>query len=157
MARRLRAARQSEGPPEASQAEAVNSAVCLAAAIRLDALTRWNGLTLSGKGASVALIVASSERSSAMVIRVVYAHAFTEVGEQVRPLGEQLRARFAQLAGFGSWQSGGDQQRGTVISITTWDTRAQAEGVGDAIADIIRQYEAAGVTFDKPEFYETTA
>jgi hypothetical protein len=104
-----------------------------------------------------AFIVISVERSVAMVIRVVYAHAGTQVAEEVRPLGEQLRARFAQMAGFGSWQSGGDQQRGSVISITTWDTRAQAEGVGDAIADIIRQYEVAGVTFDKPEFYETTA
>ena len=96
-----------------------------------------------------------------MVIRVVYTRfdpqRVEEIEGQLRVLAEQLRARFTQLDGFGSWQSGADRPQGRSISITTWETRAQAEGVSAAIADIIGQYQAIGVTFAEPEFYETPA
>lgn len=88
-----------------------------------------------------------------MYIRVMrgrFSSANTD--EAVRLARDQLVPTLKQRPGFRSYHAGLNRDAGTLISISGWDTREQAQEGGVARGP----FEALGIRFEAPEIFEVT-
>ena len=72
--------------------------------------------------------------------------------ESVRLARDQLVPILKQRPGFRSYYAGLNHDTGTLISISVWDTRTQAQ----AEEVIHGPFEALGIRFETPEIFEVT-
>jgi hypothetical protein len=90
-----------------------------------------------------------------MFIRVVRARFDPSRAEAIMRLGqEQLTPAFQRLPGFRSAMAGADIEGKRIISISSWDTRAQAATASADLTALAGQFEAVGVQFEDAEIYE---
>jgi hypothetical protein len=76
----------------------------------------------------------------------------TNTDEAVRLARDQLVPILKQRPGFCSYYAGLNHDTGTLISISGWDTREQAQEGG-----VVRgPFEALGIRFEAPEIFEVT-
>jgi hypothetical protein len=90
-----------------------------------------------------------------MFIRVMRSHFDpSRVGEILHHGSEQLTPTFKRSPGFRTAMAGLDMPGRRLISISSWDTREQAIGVGSALVSLASELEALGLQFEEPEIYE---
>ena len=70
-----------------------------------------------------------------------------------RLVAEQLIPALKQRTGFQGYQSGLNSEAGTLVAISNWETREQAQDIGTVRAP----FEALGIRFEPPEIFEITA
>lgn len=61
---------------------------------------------------------------------------------------------FVKLPGFIDATTGSDHDSGQILSITRWDTRAQALQVRASLGAITARFNEFGIVFGEPEIYE---
>ena len=89
-----------------------------------------------------------------MYIRVTRGRFNPANYEQIqRMVEEQLLPGIKQRPGFRSYQGGIDREANTLVAVSFWDTREQAEGLASGRGP----FEALGVVFDTAETYELIA
>jgi hypothetical protein len=72
--------------------------------------------------------------------------------DAVRIARDQLVPVLKQRPGFRSYQAGLNHEAGTLIAISAWDTREQAQAAETARGPL----EALGIRFEAPEIFEVT-
>lgn len=72
--------------------------------------------------------------------------------EAVRIARDQLLPALQQRPGFRSYHAGLNHDAGTLIAISAWDTREQAQ----AAQTVHGPLEALGIRFEAPEIFEVT-
>lgn len=77
--------------------------------------------------------------------------------EVLQVIEERLVPAFKQLPGFRDYIGALDREAGRHVTITTWETEAQAKGLREAISDVVSQLRAAGVELEPPAIYEVVA
>ena len=73
-----------------------------------------------------------------------------------RAIGPDVAAAFRRLPGFQGYHAGVDRARGTIISISIWDTEEHAQVPRDALGEIARRLDPLGVQVEPLEVYEET-
>ena len=91
-----------------------------------------------------------------MYVRIVRARYDTaREADVTRIAQEQLVPAHQRLPGFKSYLGCVDRGAGRILSVTTWETQEQAQGVREALGAVVSQLQATGVDFDQPpEVYE---
>ena len=88
-----------------------------------------------------------------MYVRVTRARFDSSKADEIQRLAqEQLIPAVRQRPGFRSYQGGLNREAGTLVAISMWDTREQAEG----LTSVRAPFEALGVQFDASEVFEIT-
>jgi hypothetical protein len=72
--------------------------------------------------------------------------------ETVRMARDQLVPALKQRPGFRNYYAGLNHDAGTLIAISTWDTREQAQEAQTARGP----FESLGIRFEAPEIFEVT-
>ena len=76
----------------------------------------------------------------------------TNTDEAVRIARDQLLPALRQRPGFRSYHAGLNHDAGTLIAISAWDTREQAQEAQTAHGPL----ESLGIRFEAPEIFEVT-
>jgi hypothetical protein len=88
-----------------------------------------------------------------MYVRVTRGRFDVARTDEIQRLSEkQLVPALKQRAGFRGYQGGLNPATGTLVAISNWDTREQAQDVGTVRAP----FEALGIHFEAPEVFEVT-
>ena len=74
-----------------------------------------------------------------------------------RLVTEQIIPAITRLAGFQRYEGGVDRTAGRVVTITLWETEEQAQGLREALRDLVPQMEAAGLALEASQVYEVIA
>jgi hypothetical protein len=69
-----------------------------------------------------------------------------------RLVAEQLIPALKGRAGFQGYQSGLNPEAGTLVAISNWETREQAQDIGA----VRSPFEALGIRFEPAEVFEVT-
>lgn len=72
--------------------------------------------------------------------------------DTVRIARDQLVPVLKQRPGFRSYHAGLNHDAGTLIAVSTWDTREQAQEAQTARGP----FESLGIRFEAPEIFEVT-
>jgi quinol monooxygenase YgiN len=88
-----------------------------------------------------------------MYIRVMRGHfSPANTDETVRIARDQLVPALKQRPGFRNYYAGLNHDAGTIIAISTWDTREQAQEAQTARGP----FQSLGIQFEAPEIFEVT-
>ncbi len=76
--------------------------------------------------------------------------------EVLRLVDENIVPALQQMPGFKGYLALYDENSGTGLAITLWETRDQADSLGasSAMRSVLERFEALGMTFETPKIYE---
>ena len=77
--------------------------------------------------------------------------------DEVTLVVREVNAAVEQLPGFQHLHSGLDRAGGRLAVATLWETREQAQFSRDALGEVMRRTEAAGLQLEPAEVYEVTS
>jgi len=77
--------------------------------------------------------------------------------DEINPVLPDVVAAIKRLPGNQSCVTGLDRTSGQNITVSTWDTEANARFSRDALGSFIPRLQVLSVQLDPPEFFEATA
>ncbi len=90
-----------------------------------------------------------------MFLRCTRAQFDPAKADTVLAIASDLKATLDRLPGIQHSHGAVDREAGKTITITIFDTREHAQFSREALGDLIPRFQAAGMTLDAPEIYET--
>ena len=89
-------------------------------------------------------------------LRVSHAQFDPAQYDELQRLNADLTSAMQQVPGFQQFLTGYDRTEGKAIAISVFDTLEHAQYSRDLLGDIIPRFQALGVRFELPVFYEVT-
>ncbi len=90
-----------------------------------------------------------------MILRCTRSQFDPAKADEVAAIGGELKAIFGKLPGIQHSHTALDRATGKAITITIFDTREHAQFGRETLGDIVARLQAAGVTIEPAELYET--
>ena len=96
------------------------------------------------------------EQGGAMYLRVTRGRLDPARFDEVTQVGQEIAAASRRLPGNQSYVAGIDRASGRVLTVSTWDTEANARADRLGGTGLASRMQVLGVHMDPPEFFEVS-